>query len=101
MQEKLSQAAENESSKFQEAQEIAKNNYLEMLEELAEEHKHILAVRSEELRQVEEKLAIMRAKAEIEEYNGKYIVYSLGNFSFSGNNKPSDMASYIFQVRMQ
>lgn len=50
MQEKLSQAAENESSKFQEAQKIARNNYLEMLEELAEEHKHILAVRGEELR---------------------------------------------------
>lgn len=64
MQEKLSQAAENESSKFQEAQEIARNNYLEMLEELAEEHKHTLAIRSEELRQVEEKLAIMRAKAD-------------------------------------
>ena len=64
MQEKLSQAAENESSKFQEAQEVARNNYLEMLEELAEEHKHTLAIRNEELRQVEEKLAIMRAKAD-------------------------------------
>ncbi len=64
MQEKLSQAAENESSKFQEAQEIARNNYLEMLEELAEEHKHTLTIRNEELRQVEEKLAIMRAKAD-------------------------------------
>lgn len=35
----------------------------------------------------------------IEEYNGKYIVYSLGNFSFAGNNKPSDMLTYIFQIR--
>ncbi len=35
----------------------------------------------------------------IEEYNGKYIVYSLGNFSFSGNNKPSDMSTFIFQAR--
>lgn len=37
----------------------------------------------------------------IEYYNGKYICYSLGNFSFAGNNKPSDMATYIFQVRMR
>ena len=35
----------------------------------------------------------------IEEYQGKYIVYSLANFSFSGNNKPSDMSSFIFQTR--
>ncbi len=37
----------------------------------------------------------------IELYNGKYICYSLGNFSFAGNNKPSDMATYIFQIRMR
>lgn len=35
----------------------------------------------------------------IEYYNGRYIVYSLANFSFSGNSKPSDMSSFIFQVR--
>lgn len=35
----------------------------------------------------------------IEEYKGKYIVYSLGNFSFSGNNKPSDMSTFLFQVK--
>jgi len=35
----------------------------------------------------------------IEEYNGKYIVYSLANFSFAGNNKPSDMSSFVFQTR--
>jgi len=35
----------------------------------------------------------------IEEYKGKYIVYSLGNFSFSGNNKPSDMSTFLFQIR--
>lgn len=35
----------------------------------------------------------------IEQYNGKYIVYSLANFSFAGNNKPSDMSSFIFQTR--
>ena len=35
----------------------------------------------------------------IEEYNGKYIVYSLGNFCFSGNSKPDDMSSFVFQIR--
>ncbi len=35
----------------------------------------------------------------IEYYKGKYIVYSLGNFSFAGNNKPSDMSTFFFQVR--
>ena len=35
----------------------------------------------------------------IEYYNGHYICYSLGNFSFAGNNKPSDMSTYIFQIR--
>jgi len=33
----------------------------------------------------------------IEEYNGKYIVYSLGNFSFGANNNPADHDSLIFQ----
>ena len=37
----------------------------------------------------------------IEYYNGKYICYSLGNFSFAGNNKPDDMSSYIFQLRVR
>ena len=37
----------------------------------------------------------------IEEYNGKYIVYSLGNFSFAGNNKPSDMLTFLFQIRFK
>jgi len=35
----------------------------------------------------------------IEKYQGRYIVYSLGNFSFAGNNKPSDMSTFLFQVR--
>ncbi len=35
----------------------------------------------------------------IERYNDKYIVYSLGNFSFAGNTKPSDMSTFLFQVR--
>lgn len=37
----------------------------------------------------------------IEYYNGKYICYSLANFSFAGNNKPRDMATFLFQIRMR
>ncbi len=37
----------------------------------------------------------------IEEYNGVYICYSLGNFCFSGNEAPSDMTSFIFQTRFK
>ncbi|MGI6094605.1 MAG: CapA family protein [Lachnospiraceae bacterium] len=33
----------------------------------------------------------------IEEYNGKNIVYSLGNFCFGGNSNPSDKDTMIFQ----
>ncbi|MCC8101128.1 MAG: CapA family protein, partial [Clostridiales bacterium] len=33
----------------------------------------------------------------IEKYNGKYIVYSLGNFCFGGNSNPSDKATMIFR----
>ena len=33
----------------------------------------------------------------IEEYKGKNIVYSLGNFCFGGNQHPSDMDTMIFQ----
>lgn len=33
----------------------------------------------------------------IEEYKGKNIVYSLGNFCFGGNSSPSDMDTMIFQ----
>ena len=36
-----------------------------------------------------------------EYYKGKYICYSLGNFSFAGNEKPSDMDTYIFQQRIR
>lgn len=35
----------------------------------------------------------------IEKYQGRYIVYSLGNFSFAGNSKPNDMSTFLFQVR--
>lgn len=37
----------------------------------------------------------------IEIYKGKYICYSLGNFSFAGNTKPTDMSTYIFQTRFR
>lgn len=37
----------------------------------------------------------------IEEYNGKYIVYSLGNFSFAGNSKPDDMSTFVFQTKLR
>ncbi|MCL2163427.1 MAG: CapA family protein [Oscillospiraceae bacterium] len=33
----------------------------------------------------------------IENYNGKYAVYSLGNFSFGGNRNPPDKDTIIFQ----
>lgn len=33
----------------------------------------------------------------IEEYNGKFIVYSLGNFMFGGNRNPSDKDTFAFQ----
>ena len=33
----------------------------------------------------------------VEEYRGKNIVYSLGNFCFGGNSSPSDMDTMIFQ----
>lgn len=33
-----------------------------------------------------------------EQYKGKYICYSLGNFSFGGNNAPSDMDTAIFRT---
>lgn len=33
----------------------------------------------------------------IEKYNGKYIVYSLGNFCFGGNTNPSDTDTMIFR----
>ena len=37
----------------------------------------------------------------IEYYNGVYICYSLGNFCFAGNTKPSDMSSFVFQIRFR
>ena len=37
----------------------------------------------------------------IEQYNGRYIVYPVGNFSFAGNSKPDDMSTFIFQTRFR
>ncbi|WHY88838.1 CapA family protein [Neobacillus novalis] len=37
----------------------------------------------------------------IEEYNGKFIVYSLGNFMFGGNRNPRDKDTYVFQQTFQ
>ena len=34
----------------------------------------------------------------LEQYKGKFICYSLGNFCFGGNNNPSDKDAYIFQA---
>ena len=36
-------------------------------------------------------------RGEIMKYNGKYIIYSLGNFCFGGNTKPTDMRCIVFQ----
>lgn len=33
----------------------------------------------------------------VEQYKGKFIVYSLGNFSFGGNTNPEDKDTFIFQ----
>lgn len=35
----------------------------------------------------------------IEKYNGRYIVYSLGNFCFGGNSNPKDKDTMIFQQK--
>lgn len=37
----------------------------------------------------------------IEKYKEKYIVYSLGNFSFGGNRNPSDKDTFIFQCKFK
>lgn len=33
----------------------------------------------------------------LEQYNGKYIIYSLGNFCFGGNKRPPDFDTFIYQ----
>ena len=37
----------------------------------------------------------------VEYYNGRYIVYSLANFSFAGNINPADRDTFIFQQRFR
>ena len=64
MQEHLSQAAEQEAEKFQEAQRIAEEEYLQALEDIALETAAALASKREEIRLTEEKLAVLRAKAD-------------------------------------
>ena len=64
MQEKLSQAAEKEADKFQEAQKIAEEEYLRALEDIALETAAALASKREEVRIAEEQLATLRAKAD-------------------------------------
>ena len=64
MQEKLSQAAEQEASKFQEAQRIAEEEYLRALEDIALETAAALASKREEVKIAEQQLATLRAKAD-------------------------------------
>ncbi len=35
----------------------------------------------------------------IEKYNGKYIVYSMGNFCYGGSKNPAEKESMIFQIK--
>ncbi len=37
----------------------------------------------------------------IEQYNGKYIVYSLSNFCFGGNTNPPDKDTFVFNVSFE
>ena len=64
MQEHLSQAAEGESKKFQEAREIAQKEYLNLLEAIAQETAAALTSKREEVQLVENQLATLRAKAD-------------------------------------
>lgn len=36
-------------------------------------------------------------RGEIARYKGKYVIYSLGNFCFGGNTRPTDMRCIVFQ----
>ena len=64
MQEHLSQAAEEESKKFQEARETAQKEYLDLLETIAQETVAALISKREEVQLVENQLATLRAKAD-------------------------------------
>ena len=64
MQEHLSQAAEQEAVRFQNEQKQAQEEYLKVLENIAQETAAALASKREEIRLTEEKLATLRAKAD-------------------------------------
>lgn len=64
MQEKLSQAAEKEADKFQQAQRMAEEEYLKALEDIAMETAATLASKREEVKIAEQQLATLRAKAD-------------------------------------
>ena len=64
MQEKLSQAAEQEANKFQEAQRKAEEEYLKALEDIALETAAALTSKREEVKIAEQQLATLRAKAD-------------------------------------
>lgn len=64
MQEKLSQAAEQESNKFQQAQQDLSNEYLAILEETAQEANLLIAEKQEELNVIEKQLNVLKAKAD-------------------------------------
>ena len=64
MQEHLSQAVEQEAKKFQQEKHNAEQEYLALLETLAQQTTEELASKHEEIRLTEEKLAILRAKAD-------------------------------------
>ena len=64
MQEHLSQAAEEESKKFQKARETAQKEYLDLLETIAQETAAALISKREEVQLVENQLATLRAKAD-------------------------------------
>ena len=64
--------------------------------ELIDGHMYMMAPPSRKHQRISTRLVSIIDRY-IEEYKGKNIVYSLGNFCFGGNNAPSDMDSMIFQ----
>ena len=64
IQEKLSQAAEKEADKFQEAQKRAEEEYLKALEDVAMETAAELNLKRDEIKIAEQQLATLKAKAD-------------------------------------
>lgn len=64
MQEKLSQAAEQESHKFQESKDLAQQEYLNVIAEATESISQALDLKYEELAAMETKISDMRAKVD-------------------------------------